>query len=200
MDAQRQAEARLVKVLRGAYSGELAAALAYAGHARSVRDPDEAAEIRRVRAEELEHRERVGAMLAALGAGPSPERERVFRAIGVAIAAFCRVGGWFAPMYGAARLERGNVGEYELAARHALDAGRAEWVDDLLTMAEVEHDHERWFREKAASHPLWRVFPHWEPLPPREHIRRSLTIERGARGLAPEAPGARPTPVSSGTA
>jgi rubrerythrin len=182
MEAQ-EARRRLVLVLQAAYSGELAAARAYAGHARSVSDADERREILAIRAEELAHRERVGAMLAALGARPSARRERAFGAIGRAIAALCRVGGWFAPMYGAGRFELGNVGEYVRAARYALAAGHPELLDDLLTMAEVEWDHERYFREKAASHALARVVPLWAPPPPRAEIRRSFAVETGADAL-----------------
>lgn len=168
------AERRLVVALQGAFSGELAASIAYAGHARSVRDGREREEILAIRAEELVHRQRVGRMLAELGVTPAARRERVMRWIGRAISALCRVGGWFVPMYGAGRLERGNIGEYERAARLACAAGRNEFVDELLEMAEVEWDHERYFRAKVASHWMWRFWPKWAPPPPRGTIRSSL--------------------------
>jgi rubrerythrin len=179
----QEAERKLVLVLQAAYSGELAAARAYAGHARSVRDADQRREILAIRDDELAHRARVGEMLRHLGAQPNARRERIFGAIGRVIAALCRVGGWFAPMYGAGRLERDNVGEYERAARHALGAGHAGLVDDLLTMAEVEWDHERYFREHAARHVLARLVPIWTPPPPRAEIRSSFAAEAGAPAL-----------------
>ena len=166
VDAAR-ARAELIALLQLAHSGELAAAHAYTGHAKSVRDLDERHRIEEIKAEELDHRARVRAMLDILGVAPEPERERKMRRIGKLISAFCRVGGWFGPMYGAARLERKNIGEYERAAVFAIGAGRSAFVDDLVEMAEVEWEHERYFREKAASHWLWALFPKWDPPPPK---------------------------------
>lgn len=168
------ARAQLVALLQLAHSGELAAALAYDGHARSVKDPVERAEIDAIRVEELEHRACVRRMLDELGVAPQRWRERLQRAVGRTVSAFCLVGGWFGPMYGAARIERRNVGEYERAAGLAVDAGLPHLVADLVEMAEVEWDHERYFREKAESHVLWRVFPSWSPPPAKEDIRLHL--------------------------
>jgi hypothetical protein len=74
-------------------------------------------------------------------------------------------------MYGAGRVERRNVHEYLDAAAYAAEAGRTELVEDLLRMAEVEWDHERFFRAKVAGHPLCRIIPLWSELPPREALR-----------------------------
>lgn len=111
--------------------------------------------------------------------------------IGTAIGLFCRVGGWFFPMWGAGRLERNNIREYEKAARTAVLAGHGLFADDLLAMAEVEWDHERYFRLKAASHPLSRLLAVWAAPPPREEIRGSF--ERFVAQL-PSAAGIRATP------
>ena len=43
----------------------------------------------------------------------------------------------------------------------------------------AEVPHERYFREKAMQHPLWRLMPHWPLPPPRAEIRR--TFERFTR-------------------
>jgi hypothetical protein len=166
-----EARRRLVHFLHLAHAGELGAAVAYESHARIARTQVERDEILQIRAEELDHRVRVGRILAALGERPDPETERSMARIGRAIASFCRIGGWFLPMYGAGRLERRNIVEYENAARAAAGCGHPEFVDDLLDMAEVEWDHERYFRLKASSHPLWRWMPKWDPPPPREEIR-----------------------------
>jgi len=168
------AKTALITLLKKAYSGELAAAYAYTGHAKSVRDAVEMQEIETIRAQEIEHRERVGEMLAELGSAPSRLREIMLTIVGRSISILCYIGGWFVPMYGAGKLERQNIVEYEHAARHALDAGYLHFIDDLLTMAEVEWDHELYFRNKAASHVLWNVFPKWSPPPPRVAIRKSF--------------------------
>jgi rubrerythrin len=168
------ARAHLVFLLQLAYSGELGAARAYAGHAHSLRDSAERAELRKICRDEIRHRRCLRRMLAALGAAPELRREAKMDLVGRSIAVFCHVGGWFFPMYGAGRLESQNIREYEHAARLAAVAGCDELIEELLVMAEVEWDHERFFREKASSHPLWRVVPHWRVPGPRSSIRDSF--------------------------
>lgn len=175
-DAARARE-QLIALLQLAYSGELAAALAYGGHARSVSDPDERAHIELIEKEELHHRERIGEILRDLGAAPNPARERRALAIGRTLSRLCHFTGWMMPMYGAGRLESRNVREYETAARHARDAARADLVDCLLTMAEVEWEHERYFRSRVLSRRAWRWLPMWAPPPPKDHIRTSFRVE-----------------------
>lgn len=161
-------------LLQLAYSGELAAIRAYLGHHHSLKKRSERAEIMQIVREEIRHRHCLLDQLAELEAGPDPWRERKMEAVGRAIAAFCQVGGWFFPMYGAGRLESQNVREYEVAARLALVAERPRLIEPLLEMAEVEWDHERYFRDKASGHPLWRLVPRWPAPPPRERIRESF--------------------------
>ena len=165
------ARAKLIHQLQCAYSGELAAGFAYRGHWHSVRDAEERERIREIEADEWHHRRLVGGLLEQLGAKPRPVREAVFWTIGKFIAGFCHVGGWFFPMWGAGKLERHNIVEYEDCAEYASRCGREEMIDCFLTMAEVEWEHERYFREKAAGHWLVRVFRIWTPPPPKETIR-----------------------------
>ena len=171
------ARGRLIATLQGAYSGELAAAHAYNGHWRSVSDPDERREIRRIEEEELEHRARVGEMLAELGSGPQAWREAFFDALGRVIGALCFLSGYFAAMHGAGRLEERNVGEYADAARYAAHAGLGHLCDELLHMSEIEHDHEGYFRAKTEAHWLARLVPMWPHPPPREEIRAAFQRE-----------------------
>ena len=181
-----EARRQLVRLLQLAHAGEFGAALAYGSHARTARTLAERDGILKIRAEEIDHRERVGIMLEAMGEEPDPAVERSMERIGRAIAAFCRIGGWFLPMYGAGWLERRNIVEYENAARAAALSGHEEFVENLIGMAEVEWDHERFFRLKAASHPMWRWMPQWDPPPPREEIRRSFAefvCASGTRGF-----------------
>lgn len=184
------AEAQLITILQSAASGELAAGFAYRGHAASVRSVAERARLQEIEQEEWHHRALVRGLLADLGGGPSSSREVVFWIIGRTIAILCRVGGWFLPMYGAGRLERGNIEEYEAAARYAEESGHTEMIDCLLTMAEVEWEHEFYFRDRIHGHWLTGVFPLWPAPPARESIRarfqswvtkqRSENVERAA--------------------
>jgi hypothetical protein len=81
-------------------------------------------------------------------------------------------------MYGAGKLERRNIVEYEDAARYAAGCGKVEFVDCLLTMAEVEWEHEQYFRAKVLSHSLGRLLPIWPPPPPKETIRRATSLSK----------------------
>ena len=166
-----EAKAALIAVLQNAYSGEYAASLAYGGHAKSVSDAREKAEILEILRQELEHRALVGKMLSDLGGAPDPRKEWTMTVVGTTIALLCRIGGWFIPMYGAGKLEAGNIVEYEIAARHARDAGHPELVECLLHMAEIEWDHELYFRKKAELSVWSRLVPMWPSPPPRESIR-----------------------------
>src|SRR5262245_51789972 len=165
------ARLELVTLLRLAYSAERAAYIAYRGHERSARDAVEKAEIRRIGRQELHHRKVVGEILAALGGAPSVRRERWMPWVGRAIWLSCFVFGRFVAMYGAGRLERDNIDQYVAAARLAVGAGRAEFVDACLEMAEVEWDHERYFHAKARESRLMRLVRDWDDPPPRESYR-----------------------------
>jgi rubrerythrin len=170
----------LIGILRFAYSGELAAGFAYRGHWHSISDPEERLQIRKIEDEEWHHRRLVGGLLEQLGARPSAFRETRAFLIGGILGLLCHVSGRFAPMYGAGRLESRNVREYEEAAQYARECGRGEFVDCLLTMAEVEWDHERYFRSKVEGHPWTRFFHLWKAPPPKETIRGSHhSIENG---------------------
>jgi hypothetical protein len=89
-------------------------------------------------------------------------------------------------MYGAGRLESRNVREYEDAAARASAAGRADWVDCLLAMAEVEWEHERFFRGKVRAHPLGRCLPLWTAPPPKPSIRQRAGVAPLVDGEARE--------------
>ena len=112
----------LVAILRLAYSGELAAALAYRGHWKSVSDAEDRRRIRQIEEEEWHHRGLVGNMLRDLGESPGKLREvpRMAHwpnsgsfAISPVGSLRCRAG----------KLESRNVREYEAAARLPWRAG-----------------------------------------------------------------------------
>lgn len=169
-----ETQAELIYLLQNAYSGELAAYYAYEGHQKSVKDEAERQELIKIRDEEWAHRLCVGKMLEKLNAKPRPARERLMSFIGLTIGLLCRVGGWLIPMYGAGKLESGNIVEYEVAAKLAKKLGKTDLIPDLLHMAEVEWDHELYFRKKTQSHPLHVLLPKWKVPPPREMIRKDF--------------------------
>lgn len=145
--AQSETRRRLVRLLQLAYSGEKAAALAYQGHARSVRDPGEKAMIRKIENDEWVHRERVGKLLSRLGVLPLPVREVRAAVVGNTLSFFCGLTGHFLPMFLAGKLETKNVCEYEKAAGWAAELGLDDFLPDLHEMAAVEVEHEKYFFE-----------------------------------------------------
>lgn len=203
--------ALFVAVLQAAYSGELAAALAYRGHWRSLWRPHRSearAEIRRIEAEEWHHRQEVGKVLAELGSGPQRWREVLMRSVGRFFGSLCFVGGWFGPIYAAGRLEGANVGQYEQAAVYARRAGLDHFLPGLAQMTATEDRHERWFGSLIAQHRLlplasrllgWRPPPALEPTDLEGEVsdRRPNDLDRagGAAGSAEEQrPGPEPSP------
>ena len=144
----------LIRILQNAYSGEVAAAYAYRGHWKSLKDSPEKTRIREIENEEWEHRERVGYWLKRLDAKPRAIREKLFWTIGRTIGAACFLSGWFMPMYFAGRLESGNVVEYQDAAALARELEMQDCATDLLDMARVEAEHELFFREMVTGHRL----------------------------------------------
>ena len=161
--------AALVRQLQRAYSGELAAALAYRGHWRATREGDDRTRIRAIEEEEWHHRGLVGALLVAMGSRPRIALEVRAWLIGGTLGLLCHIAGWFLPMYGAGRLESRNVGEYDQAARLAAACGRSDFIDGLRAMADVEWDHEAYFRSRVQGHAALRWFPLW-PSPVREEV------------------------------
>lgn len=172
MTSADDARQKLVRQLQGAYSGELAAGFAYRGHAQSLAAGPERERILEIEAEEWHHRRLVLDLLRQLEARPSRTRELVFWCIGKTIALLCHVGGWFIPMYGAGLLERSNIVEYEHAADYAVRCGRPDMIECIVAMAEVEWEHERFFRELIAGHRLLSILPLWDPPPPKIAIRQ----------------------------
>ena len=151
MDNARQ---NLIRILQNAHAGEIAAAYAYRGHWKSLKDSPEKERIREIEAEEWDHRRRVGEWLEKLEAKPRPFREKIFWTIGNVLGPSCFISGWFMPMYFAGRLESQNSVEYEDAAVFARELGMDDCVEDLLDMARVELEHEEFFRDTVTGHRL----------------------------------------------
>lgn len=154
----------LKRILQNAHAGELAAALAYRGHWKSVRDSEQRSRIKRIEAEEWDHRARVREWLRVLEVEPRRTRERVFRIIGGSLGLLCRASGWFFPMYFAGRLESRNTKEYSDAAVLASLIGMSDCAADMLEMSEKELEHEEFFRAQVAGHwllPSSRLLFRW---------------------------------------
>ena len=158
------ARQNLIHILQNAYSGELAAAYAYRGHWKSLKESKEKEKIKQIEAEEWTHREAVGKWLKVLDAKPRKVKEIIFWTIGKTLGNACFVSGWFFPMYFAGRLERGNVNEYEDAAAFAKELQMPECFDELMEMSRVELEHEIFFREVVSKHrllPITKTFFKW---------------------------------------
>lgn len=135
----------LVALLQEAHAGEMAAAYAYRGHWKSMRDPAEREAIRKIEAEEWDHRRIVGGMLESLGRTGVAWKEAKAWLIGRALGPLCFVSGRRLPLYFAWKLEVQNIDEYEAASGHAQASGHPEFLEDLARMAAVEKEHERYF-------------------------------------------------------
>jgi demethoxyubiquinone hydroxylase (CLK1/Coq7/Cat5 family) len=167
MDEQ-SARIRLIRILQDAHAGELAAALAYRAHWRSLPQGSERDEVRRIEAAEWHHRAEVLDMLGHLGARPRPGRERVMRFVGRFFGSLCFLTGWFWPMYAAGRLEAQNVGQYVAAREAATTLGRHDCIDRLQAMTLEEDRHEQWFGDRVRGHwllPIAQRLLGWTPPP-----------------------------------
>lgn len=164
LDSHSSSRDALVHILQNAFSGELAAAYAYRGHWKSLKNADEIRNIQKIENEEWLHRDKVGEMLATLGAQPKQAKEIKMRLIGRTIGFLCHLIGWFLPMYFAGRLESQNIKEYADAAFHAGVLGLTEYESELMVMSAVEKEHELFFFGVVAGHkllPIMRLFFHW---------------------------------------
>lgn len=156
----------LIRILQMAYSGEKAAAFAYAGHWRASWNRAEREGIAKIEQDEWDHRALVGQMLAELGDKPQNWRELMMGTIGSVIFLACFISGWFFPMYFAGRLEHANVHEYLDAATHARALGLTDYESELLRLSDVEQSHEDYFKERVRGHwltPLMKQVFQWGP-------------------------------------
>jgi rubrerythrin len=158
------ARTALIDILQNAFSGELAAAYAYRGHWKSLRDESERGKVKSIEHDEWIHRANVKRILSQLDAAPRRSREIRSWLIGRSLGVGCHLIGWFLPMYFAGRLESRNIEEYEVAATHARTLGLADYLAELSVMADVERDHEAFFRGKIQHHwllPMFRKLFKW---------------------------------------
>ena len=148
------ARQNLIRILQSAHAGELAAAYAYRGHWKSLKESAEKERIKQIEAEEWMHRENVVRWLVELNAEPRKIREKIFWTIGRSLGVLCYVSGWFFPMYFAGRLESKNVQEYVDAAECAKELKMQRCFDEMMEMSRVEAEHEEFFRQTVSHHRL----------------------------------------------
>jgi len=148
----------LVKLLQQAYSAEKAAAFAYIGHARAVKDKEEKKAIKQIEIDEWYHREEVLKIMQQYNIPVSRWFEIRFYIIGKIIWYSCYVIGWFMPFYFAGRLESGNVCEYFRMKQYFNSLGITEHDQLLYDMGIKEKEHEVYFLEKIKTHKLLPFF------------------------------------------
>jgi hypothetical protein len=155
---------KLVDLLQKAYSAEKAASFAYQGHAASVKDKTQKAEIHQIELDEWEHRKEVLAIMNDFSIPVSKTYEVRFYIIGKLISFSCHVIGWFMPFYFAGRLESGNVCEYFRMKQYFNSLGISKYDQILYEMGIKEKEHEVYFLSKIEGNkwlPFFEKLFHW---------------------------------------
>jgi hypothetical protein len=151
----------LVDLLKRAYSAEKAAAFAYQGHAGSVKDRSEKAEIHQIEVDEWNHRREVLEIMKEYNIPVSKYYEFKFHVIGKIISFSCYVIGWFMPFYFAGKLESGNVCEYFRMMQYFHELGIVRHNKILYEMGIKEKEHEIYFLSKIKNK---KMLPFFEKL------------------------------------
>jgi hypothetical protein len=148
----------LVKLLQKAYSAERAAAFAYIGHARSLRDAAAKVAVKQIEEDEWKHRANILGLMQRYGVPVSRWMEMRFYVIGRIISASCHVIGRFMPFFFAGKLESGNVCEYFVMMRHFHSLGIREHDAMLYEMGMKEKEHEVYFLAQVKTSRLLPLF------------------------------------------
>ena len=167
----------LIKLLQQAYSAEKAAAFAYIGHARSVKDTEEKKAIKQIEDDEWHHRRTVLAIMDQYNVPISKYYEIRFYIIGKIIWYSCYVIGWFMPFYFAGRLESGNVCEYFRMKQFFNSLDIHEHDEILYEMGMKEKEHEVYFLEKIKKNnklPLFEKLFNWG----KEHSYNNIDLDK----------------------
>jgi rubrerythrin len=149
---------QLTDLLQQAYSAERAAAFAYVGHARSVKNKDEKVAIKQIEDDEWNHRKEVLEIMNEYGIPVSKWYEFRFYVVGKIIWYSCYVIGWFMPFYFAGRLESGNVCEYFRMKQWFNQLGITKHDQILYDMGIKEKEHEVYFLEQIKDNKLLPFF------------------------------------------
>ena len=149
---------RLIDALRKTYSAEKAASLAYVGHARSLKDPEEKSAVKQIERDEWEHRRNVLEIMKKYEISISRYYEWKYYVIGKIIGYSCYVIGRFMPYFFAGKLESGNVCEYFVMMRHFHSLGINEHDELLYEMGIKEKEHEVFFLEMIKDESWMPIF------------------------------------------
>ena len=136
---------KLVRSLQLAYSAEKAAAYAYIGHAKSVRNAEQKKAIKQIEIDEWHHRAEVLKIMKEYDIPISTYYEVKFSLIGRLISASCFVIGWFMPFFFAGKLESGNVCEYFIMIQKFRSLDITKHDKTLYEMGIKEKEHEIFF-------------------------------------------------------
>ena len=147
----------LVKSLQLAYSAEKAAAYAYIGHAKSVKDASQKKAIQQIEIDEWEHRAEVLKIMKEYDIPISKWYETKYAIIGRLISASCYIIGWFMPFFFAGKLESGNVCEYFVMIPKFHSLGIKKHDKMLFEMGIKEKEHEVYFLSMK-KHKKWLPF------------------------------------------
>jgi hypothetical protein len=149
---------KLAKLLQQAYSAEKAAAFAYIGHAKSVKNLEQKKEIHQIELDEWNHRTSVLKIMQQYDVPISRYYEIKFHLIGKTISGACYIIGWFMPFYFAGRLESGNVCEYFRLMHYFHQINIFEHDEILFEMGIKEKEHEHYFLRNIDDHRLLPFF------------------------------------------
>ena len=148
----------LINSLRLAYSAEKAAAYAYVGHARSLKNPDEKVAVHQIEKDEWEHRENVLDIMKKYVIPVSKYYEFKYGITGRLISFSCYFIGRFMPYFFAGKLESGNVCEYFKMMKDFHSIGITEHDEVLHEMGIKEKEHEVFFLEMIKDESWMPIF------------------------------------------
>lgn len=143
----KDAKTKLIELLQKAFSGERAAALAYNGHWKTLKDVSEIQIVKKIEEDEWRHREQIRLILLELNAEPLFLREMFFYLVGRGIGIICHFCGRFCSAFFAGILESKNVDEYAQALELAKETGLKKYFEIFIEMRETEREHEIVLRE-----------------------------------------------------
>jgi hypothetical protein len=149
---------RLVTLIQKAYSGEMAAAFAYVGHAASLKSSKEQLAVKQIEQDEWSHRSNIYKLMQKYEIPVSRYFEFRFYCIGKLISISCYFIGWFMPYFFAGKLESGNVCEYFLMMRYFNSMNIHEHDEVLYEMGIKEKEHEMYFLKQIKTSRLLPLF------------------------------------------